>query len=269
MKKKNKITIPEQISLRNFLAIVLTLLSVFCLFWPPVLKYSDSYRSDQKKPLIEKYNQSGFSDADAKDYVDALEGDKTYTLFNARKAAHLKAVGYEMIEKYQSGKTGDTDSAIFNDIALNVLFFGLILTGLAACVLYFLKITRIGGIVHLAFSVVLLIGCGIMLLFMRETKNTLSPSVGMFMIPLLALAGCLLYKPEKPVEEPIPDPAANAPKAPETWTCSKCGVANPMDEMFCVSCGTPKESSRRSFCAYCGAPLRAGAPFCTSCGKRQ
>lgn len=266
MKKKNKITIPDQLSLRNFLAIVLTLVSVFCLFWPPVMKFSDSYKNEILQPVVDQCKAKGFSDADAKEYAEATARTVSFTLVNARGAVHAAVVERELNELYSPGKDENSTSAILLSILVNVLFFGMILTGLAACVFYLLNLTRVVGIVHAAFTLVVLILCGILLLFVRSTKNMFSASYGMFLLPILAVAGCLLYKREKP--EPEPEPANDLPKAPETWICTKCGVANPMDEQFCVSCGTSK-TARRAFCANCGAPLRSGAPFCTNCGKKQ
>lgn len=270
MKKKKKISIPEHISLRNFFAIVLTLISVFCLFWPPVLKYSDSYRNDLKKPVIEMYKQKGFSDADAKDYTDALEGDKTFTVYNSRKAANLGAVGNTMAKKYGSGKADETDRAIINNIAINIMFFGLILSGLAACVLYFLNLSRIGGIVHASLSCLLLILCGIMLLFVPELKGKLSPGIGMFLLPLSAAAGCLLFKRQKPVEEPAPSPSKETEevKAQVLWRCPKCEAKNPEESAFCNLCGTPKPP-KKTFCVYCGAPIKPGTKYCPGCGFKQ
>ncbi len=271
MKKKNKITIPKQISLRNFFAIVLTLISVFCLFWPPVVKYSSKFLEINHKATASNYqSRYGYSEADSLELAEVEDVHTSFSVLDALGNAHRDAVQYDIFEKsthkYHVMGTSAESTAI--SVVAHFLFFGIILTGLAACVCYFLNLTRALGIAHAALCLVVLIMCGIQLLFVRSAKDVLSPTVGMFALPLLAAAGCLLYKPEMPVKEPAPDPVANTPKTPETWICSKCGIANPLDEMYCVSCGMP-QSAKRTFCSNCGAPLRPGAPFCTKCGKKQ
>lgn len=156
-------------------------------------------------------------------------------------------------------------------IGYNVLFFLVIALAAAAIVMMVLNRSKVFSILHAILSV--LYGGAFIALWVLALLNgssMLLPGVGAFLLPILAIAACIVYKRdrsytgafpkrERKARGEKPEPAhkkeekpaervdpfmkeANAPAAPnpaaDGWLCPVCNGMNDASAKYCTFCGT-------------------------------
>ena len=296
-------------------------------------EYGASAKNLAKKILEETADQlerngsvKGDAKKAAKDYVNILMNflSGKFSLFALRSDAsglYRLATKYEVfyLARTALGSMGvperyaeemkEAFTALM--IGMNVLFFTTLIFGVIAAVLYALNQTRAPGVIFtiMAFlcsliCLAVVIGCNIG--FKDDLGFALfAPGASLFLLPLLALAGCIVYKREKAPHE-VPDGFArtadfgqrntygeadrnaynpqyrdtnrnaynpqyrdtyqSAPE-PQNTNTNRSAFGQQYREADRDACAQrPAEKPR--FCTKCGAPVNGTDTFCTGCGQR-
>jgi hypothetical protein len=254
-------------SLRRMLAIVLTLLALFTVFWPTMANYTRDALISLNPGAYSNYLKRGISEEDAYKLVKAnmLSAGMTFNdartyMNNELTKTHLwEDNPYAFGGRAYSQGTARTLLTVFV-ILLNTLFFGMLLTGLAAIVLYILNQTRIVGIVFAGLAV---LSSGAIVGGIIAAKSIglaeFAPGVGLFLLPVFAVAAFLIYQPEGG-KKPKPVKAAPAPAPIPAPAPAPVAAAEP------APAAAPQ---KLHFCTTCGKPIEADAKFCTNCGAKQ
>ncbi len=274
----------------RFIAVILTLLSLTSLFWPAMLNYSREYLADVKEDREDYYyyHYDHITKADAKALANAeiapvyITG--AYSFFSYRNFLSFYFMGQSMEDKYMK-KDWDSKSlsshyktyqdylnslskekklerttTIAGAIVGNVLFFGLLACGILAIILYSLNRTRAFGIIFAVLTLLADIFFIVVLIYMKHIKAPITaPGIGMFLMPLLAIAACIVYRRDRgpvlsdaPTEQTVQPPHPFNPPSPPLaemqqqndeaamWVCPVCGNSNPVSYGFCANCGTQK-----------------------------
>ena len=211
-----------------------------------------------------------------------------------------------------------TTAVRYGAIGVDVLFFATLAFGVLAILMMLLNLPNLNP-VHTVFAFLLSgVFVAAVILGNKGVSEALSksgqyelpdtllrPGASMFLMPLLSLAACIVYKRNKrtrgaeaevPASEAEPqyadgDPVgANAQRQYSQqnaaaygaqqrwtarngdWTCPNCGAQNAATSKFCCHCGSPKASAQQkevTFCAACGHKIDADLPFCPYCGAKQ
>lgn len=211
-------------SVRNILAIVLTVLAIVSLFWPSMIRYTNEAKemNAQEREYMETQiegitpeimqTQFGFSESDAKMmlklYKFALATEFSFNCLRDMVTTTWKMAGSPMAGQMEK----DTTKIIILSIAMNVLFFGMIAAAAVAIVLYLLNRSRIGGIIFAVLAVLGAIAALVYILYANSNSGMAALTVGasMFILPIFAIAACILYKKEAKKEIEPAEEAAEA-----------------------------------------------------------
>ncbi len=283
--------------IRRFIAMGLTLLALLFMFWPAIASVKEEERHEyiEEQEWWKEYkkgrtksemindaaegfmNYYGFSRSDAKKAANAsytvrdISDNTDYSLAQLRSRFSASATLYSLYEKYNMNRyysSSDSDEAAFGvamAVLLNISFWSLLVIGIGAMVLYFFNKTRALGIVFTVLAFLNSLYVIIMLAGFKGMDGDITvPGASMFLIPMFALAACIVYKrtatkkaapanpqPVNNYAQPMngqwsqPQPVNNQwsqpqPQQAETslWTCPVCGAKNPTSAGFCASCGT-------------------------------
>ncbi len=286
-------TYKKSTTICRFIAVILTLLSLTSLFWPAMLNYSSEYLDEVKEEREENYRRyDHYNKADAKALANAeiapvyitgaysffsyrnflsfyfmeqtIEDKNMKNDWNSKGLSRLYRTYQDYLNSLSTEKKMERTLTIVGAIAVNVLFFGMLVIGILAIVLYSLNGTRAFGIIFAVLTLLADVLLIVVLIYMKHIKAPITaPGIGMFLMPLLAIAGCIVYRrdrgsvpPAAPAEPPVnqpdpfnlPSPEPAGPqwnqKQPEAetdlWTCPVCGCKNAASYVFCANCGTQK-----------------------------
>ena len=122
-----------------------------------------------------------------------------------------------------------------NAVLVNILFFALLAAGAAAIVLYAMGQTRIAGIVFAALTVAADIVFIIMLSFIKKNEDMIgdysyltAPGASMFLLPIFAIAACILYQPSKKAKRRAPRRAPRPAADPDNLFTDATGYVPPV-----------------------------------------
>ncbi len=247
-------------------------------------KKGESFLKQTENVFEREMNQSGAYSYYLYDYLEeSLDGVKS------------------MQEKYGVYFT----AARVASVAVNILFFGMIMSGVLAIVMMLLNQmnfnplhTVLAGLCVVAYAAVILVGNS-KLPEMNHSipDDLLVPGAGLFLMPILSLAACIVYKSDRtkkstyqgagqidraaqPWQSNLRYPEQQAPmrqRMTDEWTCNTCGTKNSADAAFCMNCGgrkpVPQKPTGGAFeawtCAHCGTENLADASFYENCGARK
>ncbi len=243
---------------RRCLAIGLVLLSIMFLFWPTVVSTSSRLRNSWIDERADRYvHEYDCSESQARtiaslNLANSLRGLSVldlrntltyYALHQSVEDAYKKDTrGEDWFDNYldtlrDDQKTERTLNTL-GGVCVNVFFFCMLAAGVAAIVLYALNKTRIAGIVFAVLAVlVVAVAIGYMIYTnvsqneLLDAKNVsdkvwdlqhdpVAPGVSMFLIPIFAIASCIVYqrtgrkKTRAPKAKPASAPAAPYAPAP-------------------------------------------------------
>ena len=180
-----------------------------------------------------------------------------------------------------------------------VLFFIMLVCGVAAAVMYFLNRGKLFGVLFAVFAVLcalMLIGAIVVPKILLEDTSSVTesmsgsikdiiskvlevakgfvPGAGLIMMPVFALAAVIVYKRDKsytgifPKREKtrkpiVEDGPGSGPIADAYgWVCPRCGFKNDNDSNFCCGCGASKA-------AHVQPETAEPVKYCSSCGAKQ
>ncbi len=237
--------------IRRCLAIGLVLLSIMFMFWPATVAVSSRLRNsridDRAALYMERYD---CSESQARaiasfELSDNLRGVSAsdlrsrltyYALHQSVDDAYKKETrGEDWFDDYLDRLSDDIKIErtlnTLGGVCVNIFFFCMLAAGVAAIVLYALNKTRIAGIVFAVFAVLLVaVAIGYMIYTNVSTNEALDaksvsdevwdvqhdpivPGVSMFLIPIFAIASCIVYQRTGRKKARTPKPAA-APVEP-------------------------------------------------------
>ncbi len=300
--------------IRRFIAIGLTLLAILFMFLPAIAAvdsdhYDDAveewkewkeYKKDHSKSEMIKDATESYKDyydmstSDAKRMANAaytannIESRPNFSLAQLRTYFSALTTEFTLIEKNGSISFLDSDYVGFvvaMAILLNLTFWPMLIFGIGAMVLYFFNKTRALGVV---FAVFAFLNALVVIIFLAVSKSKegsiTAPGAMMFLMPMFALASCIVYQRSKPAKkgrlaaQPMNNqwtqPQANNQWAQQpaeaVWTCPVCGGKNPVTAGFCANCGTKQPAKQTDwFCPVCGSKNPVTAGFCANCGTKQ
>ncbi|MBQ1820738.1 MAG: zinc-ribbon domain-containing protein [Clostridia bacterium] len=258
--------------IRRFIAIGLVVLSLVCLFWPSVLglrpgdyrdQSVDAYK-EQKKQVremerdkdegVEVYESNGFSPADAKKYVNAyisylyiaIKPDISFSDLRTMMTASLTRTDLEdkygiySYESFSEEQKEDHVISVVFTILINVVFWGMLLFGVGAIVLMVLNKSKVLNVLLAVFAFLAVALAVFMIIYSNvqtnnvedASQNPIAPGAGLFLIPIFALAACILYKQDKSYRGAFPARTAPAradeqPPVNHTWNAAPQQPLNP------------------------------------------
>lgn len=310
MMKRNKTA-----TIRLIIAIGLTLLTILFMFWPATASVEWSERTgymwsqenwkQQKKDFSrEQYCEylmdAGFSKADAKDAYHVLlnyrnsasKPDRSFwdlrtSLTSQIQSLHLQSkYGNEYFGINYHYYDGTRIGVMYGfGIGFNILFWGMLILGVGAIVLYIFNKTRAVGILFAVFAFCTSMTVMAFLIVQKSMKDDITvPNVSMFLMPLFAIGSCIVYQRTKRFEnkakpsyetgnpQPINQTWKDPVKTPfidlSVWVCPACGKNNLTESNFCANCGT-KKPDPGWICPACGKNNLAESNFCANCGTQK
>ena len=292
----------------------------------------DEYFDEFEEKAVDELKEAGYGTAKAKSLTSAMVemekvaltgkysffGVKTVIGFFDRFADELnrnsplremasKSSGFESL--MEMSDEGATALKIVS-IVLNILLYGMLALGALAILMYLLGKNRVFGVLHtiLAFLVALAF-IGIVILAnigaARDSRiegDILAVGIGSVLMPLFALAACIVYKRDKkgaaPVEAPVQtfapttapqqpvNPWASAPQQPSNpqWGAQQpsnpqWGAQQPRQGAWSDVSGwgeqpqsapqQPQAEVPTWTCPVCGTKNPTTTAFCPNCGTNQ
>lgn len=276
--------------IRRFAAVILTIFSVICLFWPAmisltdedmrelceeIVKYEEKHKDEAKeshKKNLEKYKEA-YGKKDGKKYLDAEERHDDVDILPDKSFLNLRTLettqwtmnkivekneeeeedypSYytdkeieELEEEKEERETERTKTVVYS-LILNVLFFAMLASGVAATVLYFLNNTKIAGLVH-AILTVLGVATVIALLirynhpYVEDGDDAIwGPGVGLFLMPIFSIGALFLYQRDKKCKGLFPK-AAPRPAYAAAPTGAPYGAAPTVGNPFADRAAAPE-----------------------------
>lgn len=240
---------PKNASLktRRILAVILTALTLLCLFWPPVMAVRDAesrsdaeerfraFDADARSKETESIRNTmtqylGFSDSDAEKYAKAavaVEQDSfrpTWSIFHMRSHYTNRKTLFDLSRKYGTTRyigydeneetTAKTYSAL-----LNILMFGMAVFGAAAIIQYLRNASGWCGVLFAVLTAVCAIVAATAVPKLNDAWSDrldyYTVSIGLFLTPALALAARILYR--KEVSAPSAAKTASDAPAANLW----------------------------------------------------
>ena len=308
--------------IRRFIAMGLTLLALLFMFWPAIAsvkaeerheyieaqEWWKEYKKEHKKSemineAVEGFMDDGFSKSDAKKAANAsytvqdISDNTDYSLAQLRSLYSASATLYALYEKYNRNRyysSSDSDRAAFGvamAVLLNISFWSLLVIGIGAMVLYFFNKTRALGIVFTVLAFLNSLYVIIMLAGINEMKGDITvPGASMFLIPMFALAACIVYKrtatkkaaPARAYAPANPQPVNNYAQPMNGQWAQPQPAGNqwsqpqprPVNNYAQQPANNPWEQPQRTaeeptwFCPACGAKNPKSAGFCSNCGTK-
>ena len=278
---------------RRFIAIGLTVLSLVFLFWPAVLGYtdgetrteyrvlyenrriykrSDSYRYEREEALYAYqlgYGEDGgaylsaketYADYEYKPSVSLLELRSYYTAFLTLQSIEERNDTYASDSELSELRAENRDQLILFTVALNVLFFGLLLTGVLSILFSLLNKGNGFAITHAVLAFL----CAAAVIFIIVSSNRslreafhynesaaasllIGPDAALFLIPAFALAACIVYRRDRALKGAFPKRGASEAPAPVP-------VRNPYAPRPVPEIPTPAYGNPDPYAAYVPQP---------------
>jgi hypothetical protein len=169
---------------RRVIAIVLTLLSLVFLFWPPSFYVSDK-------------NGDTFTGASFPDMQLRFSEGTTYAA-----------------ERYSDG----IDDSAFAMVLFVMCFYHCILLAIASAIVMLLKKAPVVPCIYAVFTFLIFFGCILYLVLANSESIREYPGAGLYLLPMSATAAMLLYSADrrkaKKTAAPVPAPPAPPPVPP-------------------------------------------------------
>ncbi len=272
----------------RILSVVLALLCIVLLFFPPYVGFGGEARTAMKQAqsymgyvtalkdiaIPQMMSQYGISRSEADTMFRLIEHMMKPDLSLNDMRVSFNAINMIKDSSALSEASGMMGGLNLNSdgvakftahvVILNVLFFGTILAALAAAVLYFLGKSKIGGVVLTVFACLCMAES---VYFAIRSDGVFFPHVSTFLLPIFAIASLILYgkgpagslpamyKASKEGPEPAFEGApvvSEAPAAPEAF----------------VPAQEPVPEKKPSFCPNCGEKIEGEMSFCPNCGSK-
>ena len=260
----------KKMSLFRILAVVLALLCIVLLFFPPYVGFGGEARTAMKEAqsymgYLTAFKDLAITQITSQYGIDRSEAEAMFRLIEHIIKPDLSLndlrVSFNAINLLKDSKaiketssiTGgfvNTDSiAKFTAhvVILNVLFFAVIAAAVLAAVLYLLSNSKIGGIILIVITCLCTAEA---VFFVIKSEGVFFPHAAAFLLPIFAIASLIFFV-KKPAAAPRPA-FEGAPVVPETL----------------VPDAAPIPEEKLLFCPNCGAKLEEGASFCANCGEK-
>jgi hypothetical protein len=289
---EERMEISKKAMIFRILAVVLALLCILLLFWPPYIGFGGDARSYMKEAqsymgyvkamkdmvITQLTTQLGITKSEANAMFTLIEHMMKPDLSLNDLRVSFNAINLLKDSKALSEASGMMGGLNLNSdgvakftahvVILNVLFFAVILAALAAAVLYFLGKSKIGGVVLAVFAVLCTAEC---IYFVIKSEGIFFPHASAFLLPIFAIASLIFYVkgpegslpafckaskagPESAVEGAPVEPSEPMPFEPEPDVPAEEPVAEEQNCSFCPECGAKLEEEM-AFCPNCGAKL--------------
>lgn len=218
-------------AVRRWIAIALTLLSILSLFWPAAAALNREAASGSEfAAMIGKTDEEGlasvkeflYKDSGGYREVEAFPeltekaersfldfyhavGDGALSFFDVRTvAAALLGTMADIVRVAQpkSGSFAGISPAIPTaaNVAVNVLFYGMIVFGVLAVLMMLFNKSRVFGVL---LTVIAFLFAGVVLMLLIAIPDdhgvkAFTPGASLFLLPICSLLACIVYKRVKP-----------------------------------------------------------------------
>ena len=279
----------KAIKIRRFVAIILVILSIVCLFWPSIINIrwdsrdeyihmaeeyekaiKDKSRNDQLMELKQDYQGMGLTKGDAKRAADALLTIREYnteTEFSFWKLrTYFSAYMTYLSVMENNGKTIHADQeendmetvyTVFG-IVLNVLFFLLPVLGIGAIVAFFFNRTQAAGYVYAGFALLTTGTLVTLMILLKERGSDLTaPGVALFLLPLFAIGSGIVYQRDRIVKNVFAKKGESPTRA--------AAASDPWNRSSSLSAAGSFENTQRPVTSRVAAPrIKWTCPHCNS-----